>query len=75
MSDTAQAERPTPLAYAIEDVPAVAGVARRRVFEAIRAEQLTARKAGRATIIEAAELRRWIASLPSKGRRPEPVAA
>ncbi len=59
------------IAYAIEAVPAVAGVTRTQVFEAIRAQKLTARKNGRRTIIEADELRRWIATFPTKGRAPE----
>jgi hypothetical protein len=41
---------------------------------AIRDEELTARKAGKSTVIEADELRRWLRSLPTKGRR-EPDAA
>ena len=57
----------SPLAYAIRDVPAVTGMARTRVFQAIKNKELTARKAGRATIIEADELRRWIKSLAKGG--------
>jgi len=47
------------IAYAIDAVPIVAGVTRTQVFDAIRANELTARKCGRRTIIEADELRRW----------------
>jgi hypothetical protein len=60
-----------PLAYAIEDVPAVTGLTRTRVFEAIRQKQLMARKSGRRTIIEVAELQRFIATLPTRGRQLE----
>ena len=34
-------------------------------------EELTARKDGRATLIERAELQRWLAALPTIGRKPE----
>jgi hypothetical protein len=64
-----------PLAYAIEDVPEVSGLTRTRVFEAIRQKQLMARKIGRRTIIEAAELERFISTLPTRGREPDEVAA
>jgi excisionase family DNA binding protein len=50
------------------------GVSRTRIFQAIRDQDLTARKAGRATIIEAEELMRWLQSLPTKGRQPEQVS-
>ena len=56
------------IAYAIDAVPIVAGVTRTQVFDAIRANELTARKCGRRTIIEADELRRWISTLPIRGR-------
>jgi hypothetical protein len=60
-----------PIAYAIEDVPSVAGIKRTRVFNAVRDKELTARKAGKATIVERTELERWIKSLPTKGRTPD----
>ncbi len=65
----------TPLAYPIEAAPEVAGVSRTRIFEAIRNNELTARKAGKATIIEAGELQRWIRSLPTRGAQCESTAA
>jgi len=43
-------------------------VSRTRIFEAIRDGTLTARKAGKSTVIEIDELRRWIRSLPMRGR-------
>lgn len=64
-----------PLAYAIEDVPAVTGLTRTRVFEAIRQKQLTARKCGRRTLVEVAELQRFIATLPTRGREPDEATA
>jgi hypothetical protein len=54
-----------------EDAAASAGVSRTKIFEAIREGALTARKSGKATIIELPELLRWIRSLPTRGRVPE----
>jgi hypothetical protein len=56
------------LAYPIEDAPAITGIPRTKIFEAVRAKQLTVRKVGRTTIIEHPELVRYLASLPTKGR-------
>ena len=64
-----------PLALPIEATPAATGVTRTRIFQAVADKELTARKAGKATIIELAELRRWINSLPSRGRKPETPSA
>jgi hypothetical protein len=64
------------IAYPIDVVPAVAGVTRTQVFDAIRDRELTARKRGRRTLIEADELRRWISTFPTRGRPcPESAAA
>jgi hypothetical protein len=52
------------------------GVGRTTIFEAIRNEELTARKAGnRTTLIECEEARRWLRSLPWRGRPPEITTA
>jgi excisionase family DNA binding protein len=64
-----------PIAYSIEDAPQAVGVSRTRIFEAVRNKELTVRKAGRSTIIEADELKRWVRSLPTKGRQPAMVEA
>jgi excisionase family DNA binding protein len=56
-----------PIAYSIEDAPQAVGVSRTRIFEAVRSGQLAARKAGRSTLIEVEELRRWVKSLPARG--------
>jgi hypothetical protein len=40
-----------PIAYPIEEIPAVVGVPRTKIFQAIRERRLTARKVGRSTII------------------------
>jgi hypothetical protein len=60
----------TVIAYSIDTVPVVAGITRTQVFDAIRTKKLTARKCGRRTIIEVGELRRWISTLPTRGRQP-----
>jgi excisionase family DNA binding protein len=54
-----------------EEAAASAGVSRTKIFEAIRDGTLTARKSGKATIIEPPELQRWIRSLPTRGRTPD----
>jgi hypothetical protein len=74
-SDIAAVTILAPVSYAIEDVPRVTGFSRTRIFEAIRAGALTARKDGRSTIIEASEVQRWIRSLPTRGRQPAATAA
>ena len=55
-----------PIAVAIENAPQIVGLSRTRIFEAIRNSELSARKAGRSTIIEIDELKRWVKSLPVK---------
>jgi hypothetical protein len=60
-----------PVAIPIERVPEVVGLTRTRIFAAVANKELTARKAGRATIIELPELRRWLRSLPTRGRQPD----
>jgi hypothetical protein len=64
-----------PLSYPIESVPEITGIPRTKIFEAVRAKNLTARKIGRSTIIERAEIERFIKTLPTKGRVPEAKAA
>jgi excisionase family DNA binding protein len=63
-----------PLAYPPTQAARVTGRSRTRIFKAIKDRELTARKDGRATLIERAELERWIAALPAIGR-PEQAAA
>lgn len=57
-----------PIACSIEAAPSLVGVSRTRIFGAIRNKELTARQVGRRTIIELEELKRWVKSLPKKGR-------
>jgi hypothetical protein len=63
-----------PLAYPIEDAPAVTGIPRTKIFAAVRDKQLTVRKVGRTTIVEHPELLRYVMSLPAKGRQPAEAA-
>jgi len=56
------------LAFSPREAAESAGIAERRIFKAIADKRLQARKDGKATLIEVAELTRWIASLPTRGR-------
>ena len=58
-----------------EEAAASTGFSVRRIFQAIKDEKLTARKSGKATVIEFGELSRWVGTLPTRGRPPEPIAA
>jgi hypothetical protein len=48
---------------------ALTGLARTRIFNALRDGELVARKSGKATIIEVEELRRWIQQMPLRETR------
>lgn len=61
----------SPIAYKIADAVIVSGRARTRIFNAIKNGELTARKDGKATLIEDDELRRWVKTFPTIGRQPE----
>jgi len=62
--------RPNAIAYSPGDAAAVTGRSRSRIFKAIKDKELTARKDGKATVIETDELLRWLRSLPTRGRQP-----
>ena len=47
------------------------GFSRTRIFNAIRDGGMVARKDGKATIIEVAEIVRWVRSLPVRAKPPE----
>jgi hypothetical protein len=61
------------LSYTPLEAALATGFSKTRIFNAIRDLELTARKDGKATIIEAPELLRWLRSLPTRGRQPEPA--
>jgi len=63
------------LAFSPREAAKSAGVAERRIFKAIADGRMQARKDGKATLIEVAELTRWIASLPTRGRQQQQAAA
>ena len=58
------------IAYTPEQAAVVTGRSRSRIFKAIKDKELTARKDGKATLLEADELLRWLRSLPTVGRQP-----
>jgi hypothetical protein len=58
-----------PIAYTPEQAAAAVGRSRSRIFKAIKDQELTARKDGKATIVEDNELRRWVRTFPTVGRK------
>lgn len=63
------------ISYTPEEAANATGFSRTRIFNAIRDRELTARKDGRATVIEISELVRWVRSLPTRGRAPDTTSA
>lgn len=55
------------ISYSPSGAALVTGRSRSRIFKAIKNKELIARKDGRATLLEASELERWIKSLPVAG--------
>jgi hypothetical protein len=53
------------IAYSPVGAALATGRSRSRIFKAIKNKELVARKDGRATLLEADELRRWVRSLPT----------
>jgi excisionase family DNA binding protein len=65
-------DAPVPrIALTPEEAAVATGVARTRIFEAIRSGSLTCRMDGKARLIEVDELRRWLKAMPYRGRDPE----
>jgi hypothetical protein len=56
------------IAYTLPEAARIAGVSRTRIFEAVRKQELTIRKAGRASIVTYDDLVAWIKSLPARGK-------
>ena len=52
------------LAYSIADLTRIAGVGRSFLYEEIKAGRLIVRKAGRRSLVLAADATAWLASLP-----------
>jgi hypothetical protein len=71
MTDAESKQVPAPIAYTPEQAALAVGRSRSRIFKGIKEKELTARKDGKATLLEVDELRRWVNSLPTIGRQPE----
>jgi excisionase family DNA binding protein len=67
------------ISFTIDELAESTGIGRDKIFEAISTKAMTARKAGhRTTLIEVDEAKRWLRSLPYRGKPPEgeaPAAA
>jgi hypothetical protein len=63
------------LSFTPEEAATATGFSKTRIFGAIRDQEMTARKDGKATVIEASELLRWLRSRPARGRPPQGAAA
>jgi len=55
----------TPIALSIPDAIRVSGMSRTSIYEALKRGDLSARKAGRRTLISFADLQAYLDSLPS----------
>ena len=55
----------TPLAVTIPDAVKATGMSRTSIYEALKRGDLTARKAGRRTLIAFADLQAYLAKLPT----------
>ena len=56
------------IAYQLPEAARIAGVSRTRIFDAVRRQELTIRKAGRSSIVTHDDLMAWIKSLPVRGK-------
>lgn len=54
----------TPIAVTIPDAVRMSGMSRTSIYEALKRGDITARKAGRRTLISFADLQAYLASLP-----------
>lgn len=55
----------TPLAVTIPEAVKLSGMSRTAIYEALKRNDITARKAGRRTLISFAALETYLASLPT----------
>ena len=62
------------VAVPLESVPHLTGLSRTRIFGAAKDGRLTVRKDGKRSIVELAEVRRYIQTLPTRGREPDTAA-
>jgi hypothetical protein len=56
------------IAYQLPEAARIVGVSRTRIFDAVRRQELTIRKAGRTSIVTHDDLLDWIRSLPVRGK-------
>ncbi len=54
-----------PIAVTIPDAVKLSGMSRTSIYEALKRQDITARKAGRRTLISFADLEAYLASLPT----------
>ena len=54
-----------PIAVTILDAVKLSGMSRTSIYEALKRQDITARKAGRRTLISFADLEAYLASLPT----------
>lgn len=54
----------TPIAVTIPDAVRISGMSRTSIYEALKRGDLSARKAGRRTLIQFSDLQAYLASLP-----------
>lgn len=54
-----------PLALTIPEAVKVSGMSRTSIYEALKRQEITARKAGRRTLIAYADLEAYLANLPT----------
>ncbi|GAA0862680.1 hypothetical protein GCM10009115_10370 [Sphingopyxis soli] len=54
-----------PIAVTIPDAVKLSGLSRTSIYEALKRQDITARKAGRRTLISFADLEAYLASLPT----------
>lgn len=57
----------TPIAVTIPDAVKATGMSRTRLYDALKRGELTARKAGKRTLINYADLQAYLARLPAYG--------
>ena len=55
----------TPIAVTILEAVKLSGMSRSAIYEALKNQTITARKAGRRTLISFADLQAYLASLPA----------
>jgi hypothetical protein len=74
-ADPENLDTPEAVAVPLESVPHLTGLSRTRIFGAAKDGRLMVRKAGKSSIVELAEVRRYIRSLPTRGREPDEATA